>query len=82
MVCKTEGTWLGEELEEMGHMVHRVVMEKEPSNRQRMTACCLAANPICLLSHHLRQPQSAREMGREEPHMLMCHMLTLPDVSS
>lgn len=35
MVCKTEGTWLGEELEEMGHMVHRVVMEKEPSNRHR-----------------------------------------------
>lgn len=46
----------------------------------RMTACCLAANPICLISHHLHQLQGARQPAREmeveELNTATCHMLT------
>ena len=49
------------EVEERGHTGYI-----EPRKQtQRTTACCLAANPICLLSHHLHRPQRARERARE-----------------
>lgn len=78
---ETEKTGQCEEVEEKrmegGTQGYTGAREESPVTD---VACCLAASPICLLSHHLRQPQRASEgdEGRGIEYANVPHVDTAP----